>query len=408
MNTEQTAEQSQIIPDIGTHESPQVGRLPDAPAEAPKVEEAKPLSTRQALEKAMDEAEGKAKAEAKGDKTEDDKAAPEKAKAEESKAEKPRGEGGKFAKAETAEADQSAAAKPATGQEGGERRQSEGKHSEPPARFLPESRAKWANVPNEVKAEFHRVSQEYEQEATKHKATVERYESLRQYDEMARNNGRDLKDSLVKMSQIEQALARSPVQGLEMILREIGPRKTDGSPVSLYELAQHVSKLTPQQYQQNIGYQQQQAQQRQPQSDPKVAQLEQTVSQLQGMIAAQQANPIIQKFASDHPDYHSLEQSIATVLKSGIIEQTKGSGLTPEQKLAEAYRIAGGQYSPSHHAPQVQEPPAPTHAPSQDRPVDPDGQKSVRGAPTNGQTAQAARRFKSNREALEAAFSGQI
>lgn len=301
---------------------------------------------------------------------------------------KPRSEDGKFAGKPKAEVttepaaqsgEQSVAEKPASEQVAqDDKRTSEGrKYSEPPARFLPESRAKWANTPNEVKADFHRLTQEYEQEATKHKATVERYESLRQYDEMARNNGRDLKDSLVKMSQIEQALARSPVQGLEMILREIGPRKPDGSPVSLYELAQHVTKLTPQQYQQNIGYQQQ-AQPRQQQADPKVAQLEQTVSQLQGMIAAQQASPIIDKFASEHPDYHALEQSIATVLKSGIIEQVHGTGLSPEQKLAQAYRIAGGQGPSSHtEAPQQQ---APTQVLPKDRPVDPAGQKSITGA----------------------------
>lgn len=300
-------------------------------------------------------------------------------------AEKARAEDGKFAKAVTdtdpvkVEADKSAAEKPATERaETDDKRSSEGrKYVEPPARFLPEARTKWANVPNEVKAEMHRVSQEYEHREQQTRSTVERYETIRQFDEQARANGRDLKDSLNKMVQIEQALSRSPVMGLEMILREIGPRKADGSPMSLHDIATQVARLSPQQYAQNMGMHQQQAQPRQQQADPKVAQLEQTVASLQSMMVQQQANPIIQSFAAAHPDYYALEQSIADVLKSGIIDRIHGTGLTPEQKLAQAYRIAGGQGPSSHASADSQ---APIPVPPKDRPVDPAGQKSITGA----------------------------
>lgn len=347
---------------------------------APTPEPEKPESVADSIRsviKEADEREAKAKEEAddKGEKAKADAQAEVK-----EKTEPKRGEGGKFAKAEPAEAeaeaDKSEAPKPATERaEPDDKRPSEGrKYAEPPARFLPEARTKWANVPNEVKAEFHRVSQEYEAEVARSKQTTERYESIRQFDEQARANGRELKDSLVKMVQIEQALARNPVMGLEAILREIGPRKADGSPVSLYEIAAHVAKLTPQQYQANMGQVAQAP--RQQQADPKVAQLEQTVQQLQSMIVQQQANPIIANFAATHPDYHQLEGAIANVLKSGIIEQLHGNGLTPEQRLEQAYRIAGGT-SPSHVETSEQ---APTPVPAKDRPVDPAGQKSITGA----------------------------
>lgn len=342
-----------------------------------------PESVADSIRSVIKEADEKATqaAEAK----EDAKAAKPAKELEKPQVEKARAEDGKFAKAVTGvdpvkvEADKSAAEKPATERaETDDKRSSEGrKYVEPPARFLPEARTKWANVPNEVKAEMHRVSQEYEHREQQTRSTVERYETIRQFDEQARANGRDLKDSLNKMVQIEQALARSPVQGLEMILREVGPRKPDGSPLSLYELAQHVSRLTPQQFQQNFAQQQAQAQPRQQQADPKVAQLEQTVASLQSMMVQQQANPIIQSFAAAHPDYYALEQSIADVLKSGIIDRIHGTGLTPEQKLAQAYRIAGGQ-GPSSHASADSQAPIPVLP--KDRPVDPAGQKSITGA----------------------------
>lgn len=323
--------------------------------------------------------------EAKADKTDAKPEVKSEPKAEEAKAERSRGENGKFAKADgnaqTAEANQGVAEKPASERaEPDDKRASEArKYSEPPARFLPEGRAKWMNTPNEVKAEVHRVAQEYEQQAQQTKATVERYETIRQFDEQARANGRELKDSLAKMVQIEQSLARNPVMGLEMILREVGPRKPDGSPVSLHDIAQHVARLTPQQYAQNMGALQQQGQpqQRQAQVDPKVAQLEQKVAMMEGRLAEQAANPIIERFSAAHPDYHSLEQQIAIVLKSGIIENIHGTGLTPEQKLEQAYRIAGGQ-GPSSHPASTQQ--APASVPPRDRPVDPAGQKSITGA----------------------------
>ncbi|CDP50701.1 Membrane protein involved in colicin uptake [Devosia sp. DBB001] len=318
----------------------------------------------------------------------DDAEKAEKAKAEERpKAEKPRSEDGKFAKAEDdkpeAKAVEGAAEKPATERAGQEDRQSEGrKHSEPPARFLPEARGKWANVPNEVKAEVHRVSQEYEAELARSKPAVERYEQLRQFDETAKSNGRDLRESLTKVVQVEQALARNPIVGLEMILREIGPRRPDGTPLSLYEVAQHIAKQTPEQFVTAMrqGMQAQQPQQA-PQADQKVTALEKQVSDLQTMIMQQQAQPLIERFAAAHPDFHALEQQIADVLKSGVIEKLHGGGLSPEQRLEQAYRMAGGN-SPSQSEPQ----PAPAHSEAENaRPVNPDaGTKSVRGAPSDG------------------------
>lgn len=280
-------------------------------------------------------------------------------------------------------ADKSAAEKPATGQEAADKsRQSEGRqHQEPPARFLPEARTKWGNVPNEVKAEVHRVAQEYESEIAKGKQATERYEPLRQFDEIAQKNGRELKDSLAKVVQIETALARSPVIGLEMILREIGPRKADGSPVSLYEIAQVIAKQTPQQFAQNMQGAIPQARQQQPQvAPPQVKALEDRIAGLESRLMASAGQPIIDAFRASHTDYDALEQQIAAILKSKVIDQIYGTGLSPAQKLEQAYRMAGGQ-TPSRSEPE----PAPAHsAAAADRPVDPDGTKSIRGAPNGG------------------------
>lgn len=354
----------------------------------PKTEDNKPQSIESVLEAESkrlkgEDAEGaKAKAEdaAKDAKPKADDTAKAEAedKKEEAKQPKPRAEDGKFAKAEEEpKAEKGASEKTAAERVGSDERQSEGrKHAEPPARFLPEARTKWANVPNEVKAEVHRVSQEYETELQKHKTSSDRYETIRQFDETARQNGRELKDSLAKVVEVEQALARNPIAGLESILREVGPRKADGSPLTLMEVAQHVVN-NPQAYQQATTQPVQQAQQH-PQRDPEIDALR---AELNSMKAEQTIVPLITKFAGDNPDYYALEPKIAQILGSGVIEQLYGAGLSAEQKLAEAYRMAGGQPSSRADTATVQ-----THSePESARPVNPDaGKKSVRGAPSDG------------------------
>lgn len=346
---------SQSIEDVLESESK---RLKEADTEADK-------SAKEKADNAAKDAKAKAD-EAKGEKKDEEKQA------------KARAEDGKFAKADEPKADKSAPEKAATERSGAEDRQSEGrKHAEPPARFLPEARTKWANVPGEVKAEVHRVSQEYEAEIQHHKAATERYEPIRQYDEMAKSNGRELKDSLAKVTEVEQAIARNPIAGLEAVLREIGPRKADGSPLTLIEVAHHIVN-NPQAYHQAV--QQQMVPQTQQQAQPN-REIEALRAEIQNM-KAEQIVPLITRFAEANPDYHALEPQIAEILGSGVVEKIYGTGLSPEQKLAEAYRMAGGNSpSRSESSPALQQ-----HSDAETvRPVNPDaGKKSVRGAPSDG------------------------
>lgn len=331
--------------------------------------------------RASGEAEEKVKAEDAKEKATPAKA--EKVEAKDEKADektaKPRAEDGKFAKAETKD-ERAAAEKPAVGQDGTDRRPSEGRqHQEPPARFLPEAREKWANVPREVKAEFHRVAQEYETEITRHREASERYEPLKRYDDIARSNGRELNQSLERIVHIEETLARSPVAGLEMILREAGPRKADGSPISLREVAEFVMQQDPQAYQQMT----QAAQTPRPaQADPRDAQLHALQTEVQMMRAEQTLVPVVQSFMQQHPDAEVMTPQITAILKSGVIEEMYGTGLSLEQRLAEAYRMAGGRALPSDPAPGN---PQANSDPAAARLVNPDaGKKSVRGAPSDG------------------------
>lgn len=346
----------------GSVESVLEAELAEMKAKEPKPDKPEP--------KAEDEGKDKPEAKAKDEKAED-------------KAAKPRAEDGKFAKAEKAEdepdakAEKSAPAKAATGQEGSERRTSEGRHPEPPARFLPEARAKWANVPNEVKAEIQRVSQEMEQENQGFKASHERYTQLKDYDDLAKSNGRDLRESLAKVNEIENAIARNPIEGLDAVLREIGPRKQDGSPLTIMDVAQYLTQ-NPQAYQARTSAQHM-PQPAAPQANPEIEQLR---AQVNSLVANQTILPVVEKFSEGKPDFDDLAEAMKTILEEGIVDRLYGTGLSHEQKVSQAYRMAGGQYLSSRSE---AEPLSAHSEATPPRPVNPDaGKKSVRGAPADG------------------------
>jgi hypothetical protein len=249
------------------------------------------------------------------------KDAKEQTKPEDVKADRQRADDGKFARAER------------------EGEQREGKRFvEAPKNFLPAARDVWRNTPHAVQTEVARLVQEHERTSEQTKQTVERYESLRHYDEVAKGNGRDLRESLERMSHVETLLQKNPLAGLNAILMEIGPRKADGQPFSLYEVAQFVAQQEPQSYQQMVAQGQEP---QQPKEDPRIAQLQQQLAQVQEQTAQQ---TIIEPFARSHPRYAELEQDIAFFLQSGKVP----ASLSPYDRLAAAYDMAERMNPPSH------------------------------------------------------------
>lgn len=395
----QDAVTSQTIEPRDTDATAQ-GRGAELQADEPPKDE-KPLSSRDAIAKAFDEAKEKSDAE-KAEKPKDAEKAekPKDDPKQDAKAEQPEKDEEKAEQAEKGEPDKATAARE---KEAGPR-QSEGrKHVDPPARFLPEATAKWANTPNEVKAEISRVHKEMDAQLNEAQEKAQKYEEIREFDEMAKRSGRSgIRESLEKMVQIEQAIMRSPAHGMELLMREIGPTRPDGTPMSFYEFARAVANMTPEQYQRNVASYATQPQQQPQRQNPEFESVRQELNSLKTEMAASKVMPVVEKFSNDHPDYRQLEPKIAEVLRSGVVENLYGAGLTAAQKLEQAYRMAGGQGPAS----QPDTPAESAHSqPTPARPdPDPDGQKSIRGAPSSGQTGEAKRKFKTNRAALEAAF----
>lgn len=288
-------------------------------SEPVETKDAKPASLRDDIAAVMNEAEEKAEKEPAKDEKADEKPAEAKpeekpdAKAEEAPAKDAKDAGDEGKAAET---------KP----------EENGKHSQPPKNFLPDSREVWKNTPRAVRRDIETMARDFETRETQYQQATQRYEALKPFDDLARSNGRDLTQSLHRIIEIETALQENPIAGLNRILLEVGPRKADGQPFSLYEVADFIVRQGQQGYQQLV-------QQRQPANDqgnPQLQQLQEQVVQLQAQIAAAPMKEVIERFASNNARFSELQNEVAFFLKSDMIP----ASLPPEDRLAAAYDMA--------------------------------------------------------------------
>lgn len=243
------------------------------------------------------------------------------------------------------------------------------RYPEPPAKFLPDAKEHWRNVPRAVQRDIATLTAEHEREVGQYRESHERYQSIRQFDELARSNGRELKDSLARVNEIENTLQANPVAGLNRILMEIGPRKADGQPVSLYEVAEHIVRQGPDGYQRMVAQQPQQQQR----DDPRISALQEELAQLKEQ---QLEATIIRPFAETHPRYAELEADIAFFLQSGKIPDS----LSAPERLEAAYDMAA-RINPASHASAQDQQDRPE--PESDRRAEPSfsGSKSIKSAP---------------------------
>ncbi len=204
-----------------------------------------------------------------------------------------------------------------------------------PDRLLPDAKEKWLNVPRSVQRDVDNIVRDYEQQIETHKQQAERYESIRPFDELARQNGRDLRESLVKLNHIENQFTTNPIAALNSILQEIGPRKADGTPISLLEVARHVVNQGEQGYQQTIAQGRQQQQMTQRDSETERLRQENEALKSQQVVSEVEAR-IIAPFRAQNPRYDELQGDIAFFLKSGRIPE----GLSHLDKLEAAYAMA--------------------------------------------------------------------
>lgn len=270
-------------------------------------------------------------------KAKEDKPAEVKEEAPEDAPTKPRAKDGKFAKTEPVEAAPDEAPQ-------------EKSEFAAPERLLPDAKERWTNTPRSVQRDISAFVTEVEQERAQYSERLERYENIRPFDELAKSNGRDLRESLAKINHIENLIQKDPIVGLDTVLKEMGSR------YSLYDVAQHIVNQGPQAYQQTVQQARGQMQEQQQQSY--VQQLEQQVQQLaqeQKKIALK--SDVIEPFRAANPRFDEPDIQTEMALQINMLrahpKYAKAfNDLSYQGQLAIAYERADRQVpaSPSKQA----------------------------------------------------------
>lgn len=361
----------------GPEPKPLGSQVPPAPEKAPEPEPKKEepsKSAGEAIRKANEQIKAKEAAEAAKPKPEATKPdakvdAPKvdaKPEAKEPTTERTRAEDGKFAPKEGA-APKADEAKPAS------------PHRDAPPRFDDAAKAEWEKAPESVKGAIHRTIGELEKGHQKYKESAEAYESVRQYDEMAKGNGRSLKEALDTYVHLDQMFAKDPIAALNEICQAKG--------FTLRQVAERIMGQSPdeqagQRDQEIVGLKQ------------TIARLEQQFSGIDQSIKQDKTEKTlseVQSFAAEKPRFEELADAIKQEIAHGY-------------SLQEAYdRAERLNPAPVDLKPLI---PAVTPAPAQTRNEGPNpaGQKSISGAPSAG-SDPARTPASSNREALKRAFA---
>lgn len=215
-----------------------------------------------------------------------------------------------------------------------------------PERFGPDAKELWRNVPHPVRRDIDILERTYRQEVDQYRTSHERYEPIRQYDELARQNGRDLSYSLQQVKRIEDTMQANPIAALEMVLRDAGPRKPDGSALSLYEVAEFIVNQGREQYShlasQNVPQPPHPAEVQARQAQEEALNLQKRLLEVE----------VIAPFRAAHPRYDELQGQIAQILKSGMI----ASNLSHSERLELAYAYAERLNPPLEQAKKSQAP----------------------------------------------------
>ncbi len=366
-------------PELGTQIQPQE-KAPEPKAEAKTDKPAKAeveKSSGEAVKRAMEALKAKEAEKAKAEVKTEAKA-PEKteAKPEPKPAERTRAEDGKFAPKESADpksVEQRAVQEKTEGNQTSEGRKP---HHDAPARFNEFGKRDWANTPDTVKEETYRAFKELEEGHKKYKDSADRYEKVREYDDLARKNGRDgVHESLKQIVEIENAFQRDPIDGLK--------RVTDHFGINLQAVAAHIVGQNPNQ---QVA-----------EAHSRIQELE---AKIQHMEFERKAPDIVAEFAAQegHERFEELSPIIGTLLKTGTAKD-----------LDAAYELADVLKPAASNAAQTSQPLIPAESASaqtQAPALNPAGSKSVSGAPSGG-VSPASRQpvSKSNSEAVKRALA---
>lgn len=255
--------------------------------------------------------------------------------------------------------------------------QTERRRIDAPDTFNEDEGRVWRNTPHQVKEAVERTVTQLRQETEAYKGAAQKYAEVHDYAQLFESNGRSMRDAVGEYVKLENLVRSHPLAGINAVLEMAGPRKADGQPMNIMEIAQAVSQMGPDGYQKVMsqGNQQLQAQQQQQQITQQQAQLQQENAQLRAQVVS---SSIIEPFKAANPLLNdpAVSDMVAKIVRSDMIDHTQPL----QDRLDQAYRIAVQVVKPSAASSQD---PEPSRSPAPDR-VESFGDPSPQLSPSIG------------------------
>ena len=260
--------------------------------------------------------------------------------------------------------------------------------AEPPGRIAEHARRDWADTPETVRGEVHRMHAEFNQAYQHYRGAAEAFAPVAHFHQMAEQHGTTLEQALTNYTGIERKLRSDVIGGLDTIVNNLGLTDPQtGQRIGLRDIAYHVLSQSPEQLQQvQMGNQQTAASQQIGALYQEVTGLKGQLQQLYNGLQFNSTRSAVDQFAEQHPRIDEKEFG-------DVVKQEIELGFPLDVAYQRAERLL-----PATRAAQTGTPSAQTRPP--DRSIH--GSPDV--APSNGASRKAKAPSRSPEEAVQNAL----
>jgi len=175
--------------------------------------------------------------------------------------------------------------------------------AEPPGRIAEHARRDWADTPETVRGEVHRMNHEFGKAVQHYRGAAEAFQPVARFHQMAQAHGTTLEQALTNYTSIEQKLRTNVVAGLDNIVNNLGLTDPQtGQRIGLRDIAYHVLSQSPEQLQQvQMGNQQMAASHQLAAANQRIERLENEHRQMQYAQHFHYTRSAVDQFAEQHP-----------------------------------------------------------------------------------------------------------
>jgi len=192
-------------------------------------------------------------------------------------------------------------------------------YREPLARMTPHAKADWAATPVNVRSDVHRMHREFGEAFLRYQSDHKTMNTIRQYEQMAKEHGTTLQRALDNYTTMEKKLRADPFGGFDVITHNLNLRSPDGQKLTFRDLAWAYLNQTPEQHKLTQSENAQTAQSHQiGQLHSMVNTLAQGIQEMQYERKFTHTRSAIDRYADTHPRIDELGDLITQEIKLGF------------------------------------------------------------------------------------------